>query len=171
MKPIILILLFIFAVQKKINTDTRKDEPHKRGHTYKLIGPNCDSGYEKMCRPKRGIYIGNYKPSKECFCYEIKYFEMITKKYKKNFKDTKTTKDKIIKGEPIKDKVILDKTLKDKTSKDKTLKDFQITGKPVKVFENSPHCKNGENYVCYDMMTSRFFKRQFTQCRCSKTNY
>ena len=170
MKAIILILLFIFAVQKKINTDTPKDEPHKRGHTYKLFGPNCDPGYEKICRPRKGMYIGHQKPSKECFCYEIKYLENQKENIKKKYlKETKTTKVETLKDKDIKDKTLKDKTSND-TSKD-TLKDFQIIGKPVKVFENSPFCKNGENYVCYDMMTSRFFKRKFTQCRCSKTNY
>ena len=153
MKQVVLILLFIFAMQKKVNIDTTKDEPHKRGKVYELFGSNCAQGYEKKCSPRRGIYIRNQKPPMQCFCYNIEYLESLKKKITK---DTKTTEDK---------------TIKDETKKDKTIKDFQITGKPVKVFENSGFCKKGEYYVCYDMMTSRFFKRKFTQCRCSKTRY
>ena len=151
MKQIVLILLFIFAVQKKIILNTPENKPHKRGNIYELHGSNCEPGYEKKCSPRRGIYIRNQKAPMQCLCYEIKYLESLKKKFTK---DTKTTQDK---------------TIKDETKKDKTIKDYQITGKPVKVFENSSHCKQGEFYVCYDMMTSRFFKRQFTQCHCSTT--
>ena len=153
MKQIVLILLFIFAVQKKIILNTPENKPHKRGNVYELFGSKCDPGYEKKCRPRRGIYIRNQKAPMQCLCYEIKYLESLKKKFTK---DTKTTQDK---------------TIKDETKKDKTIKDYQITGKPVKVFENSGFCKKGEYYVCYDMMTSRFFKRQFTQCHCSTTRY
>ena len=37
MKQIILILLFIFTLQKKIHTDPPKDQHHKRGSFYELL--------------------------------------------------------------------------------------------------------------------------------------
>ena len=152
MKQVVFILLFIFAMQKKINLGTINDEFHKSVYEYNYSS-NCAPGYEKKCYPRRGIYIRSQKPLKQCFCYKKKDLGSLEKKIAN---DSKTTKDK---------------TIKDETKKDKTIKDYQITGKPVKVFENSGFCKKGEYYVCYDMMTSRFFKREFTQCHCSTTRY
>ena len=149
MKQIVLILLFVFTIQ--INTHKYKpseDEHHKRGTVYEISHSEakCDPGYEKRCMVI-GMYVKTKNLPKRCFCYEIN--------------PEKKTKDKTTNNE----------TTKNQTKKDKNIKDYQITGKPVKVFENSHHCKNGENYVCYDMSTSRFFKQLLTKCRCSKTRY
>ena len=121
------------------------DDPHKRGSGYRLFKKECDPGYEKKCFPKKGMYIHNkipHKPSIECFCYEKKYEEH------------KTTKDKTVKG---------------KLTRDKSIKEEPKFGKPVKVFKNDPHCKEGEYYVCYDMSTVKYIKlRPQTRCHCSK---
>ena len=164
MKQIVLILLFVFTIQISIHKyKPLEDEQHNKGSSYKLLSPKtkCEPGYYKKCMVI-GMYIKTHNLPKRCFCYKIK-----SEKSSK----VKTTKEINTKNVTTKDIAVKDQTTKISTSKDKTLKDFEITGKPVKVFENSSYCKQGEFYVCYDMMTSRFFKRKFTQCHCSKTRY
>ena len=89
MKQIVLILLFIFAVQKKIILNTPENKPHKRGNIYELHGSNCEPGYEKKCSPRRGIYIRNQKAPMQCLCYEIKYLESLKKNLQKTLKQLK----------------------------------------------------------------------------------
>ena len=72
----------------------------------------------------------------------------------KKYEEHKTTKDKTIKG---------------KLARDKSIKEEPRFGKPVKVFKNDPHCKEGEYYVCYDMSPVKYIKfRPQTRCHCSK---
>ena len=62
MKQFVLILLFIFTLQRKIHTDPPKNDPkdqhHKRGSSYELHFPNteCEPGYKKICKVI-GMYI------------------------------------------------------------------------------------------------------------------
>ena len=76
MKQIVLILLFIFTLQKKINTDSPKDLPSERHH-YKAssfrISSNedCPPGYFKHCFVK-GMYIRTKNLPYQCYCYEKK---------------------------------------------------------------------------------------------------
>ena len=74
MKQIVLILLFIFTLQKKLPTDSSKDLPKGRLY-YKSssfsISPSqeCPEGYYKHCFVK-GMYRGTSKLPYQCRCYE-----------------------------------------------------------------------------------------------------
>ena len=76
MKQVVLILLFIFTLQKKIPTDSPKDLPSDRHH-YKSSSfripsnQECPAGYFKHCFVK-GMYKGTTKLPYQCYCYEIK---------------------------------------------------------------------------------------------------
>ena len=71
MKQIVLILLFIFTVQKNIHSNLLKNKLYKRGTTSYQISPrqNCVPGYYKNCFIK-GMHLRTNP--KRCYCYEEK---------------------------------------------------------------------------------------------------
>ena len=149
MKQIVLILLFIFTLQKKITTDSPKLLPSDR-HYYKAssfrIAPNqeCPEGYFKHCFVK-GMYKRTSKLPYQCRCIEIK-----TQKINRILKEVRTTKDK--------DKPTNGRLIKDKYP-------FPIGRKLHSVERNSPRC-NGDNYVCWVIM---YTNKSKLDCHCSKS--
>jgi len=142
MKQFVLILLFIFTLQRKIHTDLPKNDPkdqhQKRGSSYELHFPNteCEPGYKKICKVI-GMYIKikNQPLPKRCFCFKI------TSEKTRNLKEIKTTNDKTIKD---KEKPIKDDRLKDKT------KNYNIKKRrPMieRIIKDHPQCKKGEYFV------------------------
>ena len=151
MKQIVLILLFIFTLQKKIHTDPLKDAPkdqhHKRESVYQLIFPKtkCDPGYEKKCRII-GMYIRIRNIPKRCFCYEIKS-EKTRNLIEVKTTNVKTTNLKTTNDKTVKDK---DKPIKDDRLKDKTNKNYHpLRRRPMieTIIKDHPKCQKGEYFV------------------------
>ena len=142
MKPIVLILLFIFTVQKNNHSDPlkKKNELHKRGTTSYQISPsqNCDPGYYKNCFVI-GMYIRTKNLPKKCYCYE-----------------KKSQKVKRILKEVVSDKY------KPKSSKPKY---YPFGGKLEKSYRSIAKCR-GDYYVCYS-----YSLINVTECHCSKNPY
>ena len=143
MKQIVLILLFIFTVQKSIHYNPQKNnEPHKNGSHYEISpSQNCEPGYFKKC-----ILIGIIKRfesiPKRCFCYDKKYY-----KIKRNLNEVSTTK------------------VKDKNIRDESPKYYPFRGKIEKVYRSIAKC-HGDYYVCYNYPLIKV-----TACHCSKNPY
>ena len=84
MNQIVLILLFIFTLQKKINTDSPKDLPKnqhlQKRHSYRIpSSADCPSGYTKLC-------FGKGKFQDLCYCFEKK-----SQKINRILKEVRTT--------------------------------------------------------------------------------
>ena len=151
MKQIVLVLLFIYALQKEIHTDPPKNLPKEQNH-YRLSSfrissdKECPSGYYKHCIVK-GMYVGTSKLPYYCYCYIKK-----VQKINRILKEVITSKDKTIKD-------------KDKPSKDRLIKDklFPKKRRKIELIEkNSPKC-NGDYYVCYEIP-----ERRMSKCICTK---
>ena len=121
MKQIVLILLFIFTVQKNIHSDLLKNKIHKRGKTSYQISPkqNCGPGYYKNCFVK-GMYLRTIP--KRCYCYEENF-----QKVKRILKEVVTEKNKSTSSKP---------------------KYYPFGGKLEKSYRSIAKCR-GDYYVCY----------------------
>ena len=146
MKQIVLILLFIFTLQKRLPTDSSKDLPKGRLY-YKSssfsISPSqeCPEGYYKHCFVK-GMYRGTSKLPYQCRCYEKP-----TPKVNRILKEVRTT-NKPTNGGSIKEKYSI------------------LLGRKLhSVQSHSPRC-NGDFYVCYVLI---YTNKSRLDCHCSKT--
>ena len=121
MKQIVLILLFIFTVQKNIHSNLLKNKLHKRGTTSYQISPrqNCVPGYYKNCFIK-GMHLRTNP--KRCYCYEEK-----SQKVKRILKEVVTEKNKPTSSKP---------------------KYYPFGGKLEKSYRSIAKCR-GDYYVCY----------------------
>ena len=146
MKQIVLILLFIFTLQKKIHTDTPRVQPQTRGSSFQILpSQDCPSGYFKHCFVK-GMYINTKILPRTCRCIEKK-----TEKIKRILKEIRTTKYKTTKDK--------ERPLKERLQKDKH---YPLRGKLERVEKNSKKC-NGDYYVCYN-----YPLQKMSRCHCSK---
>ena len=156
MKQIALILLFIFTLQKKLNTDSPKDLPKnqhlKRTSPYPIpANADCPRGYLKLCfgRGKYEIFKNLPNP---CYCYEKK-----VQKINRILKEVTTAKDKTIKDR--------DKPIKDRLTKNKYFP--LVKRKIISIKKNSPLC-NGDYLVCYEY---EYPNRKMSKCECTKNPY
>ena len=143
MKQIVLILLFIFTFQNKINFEyIIKDQYLPKKSSFRISSnQECPSGYYKHCFVK-GMNIGTSKFLYQCFCYERK-----TQKINRILKEVKTTKNRTT------------------TNGDRLIKDklFPKKRRKIELIEkNSPKC-NGDYYVCYEIP-----ERRMSKCICTK---
>ena len=145
MKQIVLILLFIFTLQNKINFKyIIKDQYLPKKSSFRISSnQECPSGYYKHCFVK-GMYIGTSKLPYQCYCYERKI-----QKINRILKEVKTTKNRTT------------------TNGDRLIKDKYFLPSRRRLFsveKNSSKC-NGEYYVCYVI---EYTNRSKLDCHCSK---
>ena len=151
MRQIILILLFIFTLQKNIhNVHPKNDEPHKKDSSYRVAqNEECEPGYFKRCFIK-GMYVRAKNIPKQCYCYEKK-----PQKILRILKDVRTTKTRTTTTKV--------KPTTSRTSRHTSRLPFR--GKLEKVFPNYKKC-NGDYYVCYSYPIQKM-----SRCHCSKHPY
>ena len=149
MKQIVLILLFIFTLQKKIHTDPPRVLHQTRGFSFIILpSQDCPSGFIKRCFVKGKNLNINSLPNL-CKCFEKK-----TEKIKRILQEIRTVKYKTPKGKGT--------PLKKRLPKDKY---NPLRGKLEHVVKNSKKC-NGDYYVCYNYPIQKM-----SRCHCSKHPY
>lgn len=149
MKQIVLILLFVFAMQKGIDTNPLKEQNHTKKSFYIISATQlCEPGYEKSCNPIK-MFLTHISP-KRCFCYDKKTKSALKEIINKYLKITKD-KEKLKKERVIEENPILY---------------IPLRGKLELVKKDDPHCGKGKYLVCYEYPALKMSK-----CHCSLHPY